>query len=515
MKIINILIFFMPLYIYAQTITIAVDAVDGSKKATEEWTPTIDFLNKKLPQYNFKLYPFIFTEFTLMQKKIEKGDIDFIISTPGKYINLEVNQGVSKILTLGDKNGVARFGAVIFTHKDSVIKKISYINHKTKIVAIPPAKFGGWMVAFDELITKGIDIDEENVKYVDNQEDVIQKVKNHKFDIGIIRTGVFEKLQKENPLILKDILIINRQKYKLFPYIVSTQLYPAWALAKTKSLSDKISREVAHELLMHSLISNDDNKNYQGIHSYWTTPYSYQSIRELMERLEKGPYENQSFNIIKKLAKRHHESFYLIAIVFILIFIFLIYAKFTTIKLKKKDKENKLLLKKIKNIAYNDVLTNIPNRLSIMEEFNKMLTIAQRNHLRLGVMFFDLDGFKTINDILGHKTGDRVLQDVASILKSLLRKDDLYGRLGGDEFVIVTLGMKNKESLEKICTKLLDKIDSIFLPSKIKENFGVSIGVISIVPNKDTLIEPLLHDADEIMYEVKQEGKNGFIIKYI
>jgi diguanylate cyclase (GGDEF)-like protein len=148
-----------------------------------------------------------------------------------------------------------------------------------------------------------------------------------------------------------------------------------------------------------------------------------------------------------------------------------------------------------------------------MQSFEQMLANAQRNKLNIAVMFIDLDGFKTINDTLGHDVGDRVLKDVADIFKSTLRKNDLYGRFGGDEFIVVSFGIKKKENLEILICKILNKVNEISLPLPVKEQFGASIGVVSITPCKDTSTEQLLSEADELMYEIKRKGKNNYKIK--
>jgi len=224
---------------------------------------------------------------------------------------------------------------------------------------------------------------------------------------------------------------------------------------------------------------------------------------------------NQSSKYIQLWMKDHKELFYAIIFILILIIIFLIYGKYINSKLQKEKKEKEILLEKIKKLAYYDVLTNIPNRLSVMQSFEQILANAQRNNLNIAVMFIDLDGFKTINDTLGHEAGDRVLKDVADIFKSTLRKNDLYGRLGGDEFIVVAQGIEGKENIEKLVRKLLDKINAIPLPSPLNEQFGASIGVVCINPCKDTTVEKLMSESDELMYDIKRQGKNSYKIKFL
>ncbi len=178
-------------------------------------------------------------------------------------------------------------------------------------------------------------------------------------------------------------------------------------------------------------------------------------------------------------------------------------------------KEKETLLKQVEKLAYYDALTGIPNRLSLIKSFEKVLASAQRNGLKLSVMFLDLDGFKLINDTLDHDAGDRVLKEVATILQSTLRRDDLYGRLGGDEFIIVTSGVEDLENIQKVCEKLLTAINTIELPKELKNSFGASIGVIRTIPNQSTTTEALLKEADKLMYSVKKKDKNNFLIQEI
>jgi len=505
------IILFLPIVIHAQTITIAVDAIHGKEKAVEEWTPTINYLNKKLPKYDFRLYTFLPTEFSNVKKLIQDGTIDFVISPPAMYVDIEVTLGASKILTLVKQNNITQFGSVIIANKSSNITSLNHINSKTRISAVAPLGFGGWLIGYDTLKNNKINFQEKNIIFFGTQEKVLNAVLNNEADIGIIRTGILEDLQSKKLLNTKDLTILNQQYYKDFPFIISTKLYPEWAFAKTKNIDISISREIALALLMlpkNAYVENDTDYSY-----HWTVPYDYQSVIELMQRVEAGPYKNQDLKFIKKLMSNHKELVYSIA--FIVVFIFIIYAKYINNKLQKKDKEKEILLQEIKKLAYYDALTNIPNRLSVMQSFEQALEAAKRNNLSISVMFIDLDGFKIVNDTLGHEIGDKVLKDVAYILKSNLRKNDLYGRLGGDEFIVVTSSIQGKQNIEVLTSKLLNKINSIDLPSPTSECFGASIGVISILPCNDTTIESLLNSADELMYTIKNKGKNNYIVKNI
>jgi diguanylate cyclase (GGDEF)-like protein len=427
------------------------------------------------------------------------------------YVDLEVTLGASKILTLVKQNNITQFGSVIISNKSSKITKLSQIDKNTRLTAVAPLGFGGWLIGYDTLIDHNVDFKKSDVVFLGTQEKVVNAVLNNKADVGVIRTGILEDLQEENKINLEDITILNQQKYKDFPFICSTKLYPEWAFAKTKNIDDAVSREVALALLT---LPHDSNiTKSTGYHYHWTVPYDYKSVRDLMQRLEVGPYANQDSKYIQIWISNHKELFYSSVFMLVLIILFLIYGKFINSKLQKEKKEKEILLQEVKKLAYYDTLTNIPNRLNVMQSFEQMLANAQRNKLNIAVMFIDLDGFKTINDTLGHDVGDRVLKDVADIFKSTLRKNDLYGRFGGDEFIVVSFGIKKKENLEILICKILNKVNEISLPLPVKEQFGASIGVVSITPCKDTSTEQLLSEADELMYEIKRKGKNNYKIK--
>lgn len=511
MNLVRLIILLLPIMVYAQTITIAVDAIHGKKEAIKQWTPTVKYLNKKIPKYSFKLYPFLPNEFSNVKEMIQDGNIDFIISPPAMYVDMEVTLGASKILTLVKQKNNTEFGSVIISNKLSNITKLSQIDENTRIAAVASLGFGGWLIGYDTLKSNNVKVKEEDVIFVGTQEKVVKTVLENKADIGIIRTGILEDLQEKKRLNLQDINILNQQHHKGFPFICSTKLYPEWAFARTKNVNVDTSRAIAIALL--TLPKDSNVTKSTGYYYHWTVPYDYKSVRELMQRLQVGPYVNEDSKFIKRWINNHKELFYSIIFILFLVVLFLIYAKYINTELIKKDREKELLLEEIKNLAYNDALTNIPNRLSVMQSFNQALATAQRNNLKISVMFIDLDGFKMVNDTLGHDVGDRILKDVASILQSTLRKSDLCGRLGGDEFIVITSENKQTHNIESLARKLLEKINEVELPHNTKENFGASIGIVSIVPCQDTTVESLLSEADELMYSVKRQGKNNYILK--
>ena len=167
---------------------------------------------------------------------------------------------------------------------------------------------------------------------------------------------------------------------------------------------------------------------------------------------------------------------------------------------KRKSAEAKLTY-----LAFHDSLTGLPNRRKLDHELHKALTEAREKEKLVGVLFLDLDRFKYINDSLGHKMGDKVLQVIAERLKVSLRNEDIISRQGGDEFVILLTNLSTKEDLLETAARINGIIAK---PIRLLENeyvLSASIGM-SIFPDHGYEAEGLIQKADHAMYLAKESG---------
>ncbi|MFS0775199.1 EAL domain-containing protein [Neobacillus sp. 3P2-tot-E-2] len=167
---------------------------------------------------------------------------------------------------------------------------------------------------------------------------------------------------------------------------------------------------------------------------------------------------------------------------------------------KRKKAEEKLTF-----LAFHDSLTGLPNRRKLDHELLKTLSEAKEQKKKVGVLFLDLDRFKYINDSLGHKMGDKVLQVIADRLKESLRKDDIISRQGGDEFVILLKNLSTKEDIEETAARINEMIAD---PIRLLGNefvLSASIGM-SIFPDHGYEAEGLIQKADQAMYLAKESG---------
>ena len=135
--------------------------------------------------------------------------------------------------------------------------------------------------------------------------------------------------------------------------------------------------------------------------------------------------------------------------------------------------------------------------------------MARRYKKSTAVMFIDLDGFKDVNDILGHDTGDYVLQQVAQRMLSCVRETDTVARVGGDEFLIIATEINAPENAAQIAEKVIQIVSQPVIFKEQQAVVGASIG-IALFPDHGKDMDQLIKLADEAMYKVKNAGKNGF-----
>ena len=163
----------------------------------------------------------------------------------------------------------------------------------------------------------------------------------------------------------------------------------------------------------------------------------------------------------------------------------------------------------IKNIAYYDSLTGLPNRLLLVDRMTLALAHAERIKRRLAVMFLDFDDFKLVNDNHGHGMGDLFLREMSQKLKSAIRDEDTLARLGGDEFILVLPELLNREDAVTLAEKLVElgRVPLELDGKEIKSSFSIGI---SLYPDNGTDYETLLKKADEALYQAKRNGRDGY-----
>lgn len=160
--------------------------------------------------------------------------------------------------------------------------------------------------------------------------------------------------------------------------------------------------------------------------------------------------------------------------------------------------------------AHYDALTGLPNRTLFHERLAQQLLQAARREELLAVLFVDLDGFKQVNDTLGHEAGDAVLREAGQRMLECLRASDTVARLGGDEFALIVLGANSVRELAVVTQRLLDVLARPFDCGDREGRIAGSIGIALHQPGQATTLEALLRQADMAMYRAKRKGGSTF-----
>jgi len=171
--------------------------------------------------------------------------------------------------------------------------------------------------------------------------------------------------------------------------------------------------------------------------------------------------------------------------------------------------ERKLAEKKIAHLAHYDYLTEIPNRALFRYNLELSIHLAERNNYKVAVLFLDLDGFKRVNDTLGHDAGDLLLQGVAKRLTGIIRTSDTVARVGGDEFTFVLNNIEPDGNVSLVANKIVAVLSEPFDFKGQRCHVGGSIG-ISIFPDDAQDIDTLIKQADDAMYSAKQSGGSAY-----
>jgi len=171
--------------------------------------------------------------------------------------------------------------------------------------------------------------------------------------------------------------------------------------------------------------------------------------------------------------------------------------------------ERKRMEEQLVHAATHDALTDLPNRALLNDRLTLELAHASRNQQRLALLSLDLDHFKEVNDTLGHKVGDQLLQAVGERLREALRKSDTVARMGGDEFMLILPGITRPEDFVRVAQKVLDVVREPFLLAGHTLRITTSIGV-TIYPDDGPDVDVLLRNADIALYQAKRMGRDNY-----
>ncbi len=360
-----------------QSVNIGILANRGIEKLLESWQPTIDHLNKVLPDYSIQLIPL---DFYNIDSIISQEKVDFAFLNPAEYIRCEKLHDMNKLATIVYQRGYKKhscFGGVIFVKASKPIFKIEDLRGK-KIAAVNKRSFGGWIAPFATFLEHGINPykDCEELCFLNTHDSVVLALKTNLCDAGIVRTETLERLYIEKIINLKDYRVLNQDlnyQAKLeFKMLLSTKLYPEWVFSSLKHTSYEIRKKILTELLK---IDETSNAALVGNYTEFIPAVDYHSVKKLLSEIETSSSNNEK----NTRTKNNSTSLF--------IPIFLLFAMGSTILLliyilRKQNKNHTSFLKEQYNDS--DILLN-------KKGYNILL-----DHVDYGVLFIDIKRQKII-----------------------------------------------------------------------------------------------------------------------
>lgn len=279
--------------VLASEFKVVVRAHHGVKTAIRQWQSTIDELNNKMSPHKFSLIPI--RSLDLITQGAGSGDVDFVLTNPSSFVEIQELYDAKPLVTLNNKrdnSAHSRFGSVLFSKSSNTsISRLSDIKGKS-LMAVSKNAFGGWRVAWIELLDNGIDPykDLKKVTFVigKTQPEVVWSIYYGKADVGVVRTDLLEGMIAKGDIKPNDFRILNQKDIKDFPLMLSTKLYPEWAFSVLKHVPKDITAKVKSTLLG---IKKNQKAAIAGKYIGWVQPRSYKSVQELMKRLKVGPYK--------------------------------------------------------------------------------------------------------------------------------------------------------------------------------------------------------------------------------
>ncbi len=350
---------------------IGVLSVYGEREnSMESWIPTADYLSDSIQNSTFEVLPLDYDEFISV---VNNDNIDFFYTNPMLYVEMAHKNGASRIATFQpswNNSSYSGFGGVILTRADrDDIKSLKDLKGKS-FMAVSERSLGGFLAAAGELQLNGIDYSDyfDELTFGHTHDNVVLAIVSGDVDAGTVRTGTLEKMVLEGKINIEDIKVLNQKEYDGYPLLVSTDLYPDWAFAKTGSTPGDISKEVSIALL--SMPPNSNAAMAIGS-SGWAVPADYISVDNLMRELRIGLYIHYGQVSLTDFFIQH---WYVLTLLFMFFIIMEVNSRWMLDKAKKAKLEDSNNLKDLfTDIMRHDLL----NPAGIVKGFSEILYIKE------------------------------------------------------------------------------------------------------------------------------------------
>lgn len=286
-----------------ERVRIGVLAYRGAEETRRQWDAMAVYLTREVRGYWFQIVPL---DFSAVDLAVGGQEVDFILTNPANYVQLEARYGATRLATLKTRLGdrtTRRFGAVIFTRAGSAIESLKDLRGK-KFLAAAPNSFGGWWMAWRELAAQKIDVKHDlTLNFAGTQDQVVLDVRDGKADAGTVRTGLLEDMAAGGKIKLADFRLLNEQKEDPdFPYLYSTRLYPEWPMAALKRTPETLAEAVAVALLK---MPADGPEAMASQTAGFTVPLDYTPVHELLRDLRLAPYQDYGRVTVAQAMMQH------------------------------------------------------------------------------------------------------------------------------------------------------------------------------------------------------------------
>lgn len=272
-----------------ETVKIGVLAKNGPVKALSKWKSTGNYLTTALPEYQFEIVPLGFKD---VNPAIEQETVAFFLVNSSMFVEAKVRYGAVEVATMiNSRQGkpLKAFGGVILTTADNEsIQSIQDLKGSS-FMAVSKASFGGWQMAYKEILDAGVDpfSDFGKLEFGGKHDNVVLAVLNGAVDAGTVRTDTLERMAAGGNIFMDDFKIVAKQSHADFPFVCSTTLYPEWPLARLAGTSVDLSDKVVGAL---KKLQPTDQAAKDAKVVGWTAALDYAPVEDLQKKLKIGGY---------------------------------------------------------------------------------------------------------------------------------------------------------------------------------------------------------------------------------
>jgi two-component system sensor histidine kinase/response regulator len=295
-----------PSWAEAPPFKIGVLAIRGPRQCLKSWSPTAEYLTRKISGHHFIIVPLAHDR---IHSSVQAGDVDFILANSVFYVSFEHWYQANRIVTLKRQsaNGVhTQYGGVIFCRSDRKdIRNLSDLKGKS-FMAVSEFSLGGWLMAWRELEEKGIQPQRDftSLRFAETHDRIVYAVRDRIIDAGTVRTNTLEALSAEGKIVLNDYYVLPQlhDVNDLPPYFLTTREYPEWPMAKVRHTSDELAQQVAVALLQ---MPPDSPAARSAGCAGWTIPLNYQPVHDCLKALKTGPYKDLGKISFRDIQRRY------------------------------------------------------------------------------------------------------------------------------------------------------------------------------------------------------------------